>query len=175
MKLELKNLKACKDFLPAMVYEAGMKLADNGLIQVAKIDPAFADGQLLHEHYETPLEWELNCIIVEARKGESSKYAAVLLPYGKRINTGSTLRHLLEAKKVSFAPLEKVKEMTGMEFGAIGPLGLPVEWPILIDEEVFRQENIIIGGGKAAYKIFMPTYLLRQIPEVKVSQGLCKE
>ena len=175
MKLQTESLLQNRELVPAAVYGRVEKLVDGDKVMVAAIDPAYADGQLLHEHYETPLEWELNCIVVEGRRGDNVKYAAILLPYGKRVNTGSIVCQKLDAKKVSFADLNYVIEKTGMEFGSITPVGLPEDWFILIDEEVFAQETIIIGGGLVSTKIIMPSYILKDLPNVHIMHGLAKE
>ncbi|MBQ6334484.1 MAG: hypothetical protein IJI46_05410 [Erysipelotrichaceae bacterium] len=175
MKLQTESLLQNRELVPAAVYGRVEKLVDGDKVMVAAIDPAYADGQLLHEHYETPLEWELNCIVVEGRRGDNVKYAAILLPYGKRVNTGSIVRQKLDAKKVSFADLNYVIEKTGMEFGSITPVGLPEDWFILIDEEVFAQETIIIGGGLVSTKIIMSSYILKDLPNVHIMHGLAKE
>lgn len=145
------------------------------LIQVAKINPDYADGQLLHEHYAVPLEMELNCIVVEGTRGETKNYAAIVLPYGKRANTGSAVKQLLNAKKVSFAPLAYTIARTGMEFGSITPVGLPDDWFVLIDKTVLQQKNVIIGGGLVQSKIMLPSQILTQLPNVHVISGLAKE
>lgn len=175
MKLELKKISESEGVVADSVYQAAMSLAERDLIMAASIDPAYADGQLLHEKYETPLEWELNCIVLEGRRGDLSRYAAVLLPYGKRVSTGSVMRQLLDAKKVSFADLSYVVEKTGMEFGSITPLGLPEDWKILIDSRVFEEETVIIGGGKVSAKVVLPSVMLKQLRNVVISDGLTKE
>ena len=37
--------------------------------------------------------------------------------------------------------------LTNMEFGGITPVGLPEDWPILIDEAVMNVERVVIGSG----------------------------
>ena len=53
-------------------------------VQVAEIDPAYADGAFLHAQYGVPLEMELNCLVVEGHRNEDIRYAAIVVPYGKR-------------------------------------------------------------------------------------------
>ncbi|WII93979.1 YbaK/EbsC family protein [Kingella negevensis] len=103
----------------------------------------------MHEQYNVPLEMELNCIVMAGTRGETTKFAAIVLPYGKRANTGSPAKQALDAKKVSFAPLPEVIAATGMEFGSITPVGLPENWAVLIDSSVLQLENVMISGGLA--------------------------
>jgi len=38
---------------------------------------------------------------------------------------------------------------SGMEYGGITPIGLPADWPILIDEAVVAADRVVIGSGLA--------------------------
>ncbi len=42
---------------------------------------------------------------------------------------------------VSVAPLEYVLEKTEMEYGSITPIGLPIEWEILVDSLIKEKKN----------------------------------
>ena len=174
MNLILQEAAGCPNLLSPAVYHNILKLNDKR-IMAAQIDPEYADGLLLHEKYATPLEAELNCLIIEGKRNDISSYAAVLLPYGRKMNTNSILRQAMGAKKVSFAPLDYVLENTDMEYGSISPLGIPENWKLLIAEEVFAVENIIIGGGLVISKVFMPSALLKDLDNVEILQGLIKE
>lgn len=105
MKLEFKKIEENKDLLPDIVYAYIKAFDKEGLIKAAKIDPAFADGESLSREYDIPYEMELNCLIVEGQRGENRKYAALVVPYGKRANMNAKVRGPLDAKKVSFADL----------------------------------------------------------------------
>jgi prolyl-tRNA editing enzyme YbaK/EbsC (Cys-tRNA(Pro) deacylase) len=53
--------------------------------------------------------------------------------------------------------------LTGMEYGGITPLGLPADWPILIDSAVMEHEKVIIGSGIRASKILIPSPALASL------------
>ncbi|WP_222703238.1 hypothetical protein [Fusobacterium polymorphum] len=53
---------------------------------------------------------ELNCIIVEGKRKDEKIYSAVVVPYGKKLNSGSPMKKLLDVSKISFAPLDYVIE-----------------------------------------------------------------
>jgi aminoacyl-tRNA editing protein len=53
-----------------------------------------------------------------------------------RADVNRLARRTLEARKVSFASMEKAIMQTDMEYGAITPIDLPEDWPILIDKRV---------------------------------------
>lgn len=143
-------------------------------VAVAEIDPAFADGALLSEHYQIPIEMEVNCLVVEGRRGERVTYAAVLVPYGMRANTASPIMRALDASKVTFANLDFVLDATQMEFGAINPLGLPADWLVLMEPRLLEQEELVLGGGYAHSKILMKSQDLAALEQVALVENLAK-
>lgn len=177
MKLQFTPLVENQHLVPAGIYRLTEMLApeQHAQIGVAEIDPAFADGLLLSKEYDVPLEMELNCLAVEGVRNEQKRYAALVLPYGKRANTGSVVKQLLNAKKVSFAPLDFVMQATDMEFGSITPLGLPDDWLVLVDSSLVDRDQVIIGGGLVQSKIMLPTELLLSLPNVQMVEGLAKK
>ena len=175
MKLEFKEIAENKDLLPIQVYEIIRDFDREGLVKAAKIDPAFADGESLSREYEVPYEMELNCLIVEGQRGDTVKYAALVVPYGKRANMNAKVRTPLDVKKVSFADLNYVCEVTGMEYGSITPVGLPEGFMILIDESIFLQKEVIVGSGKANGKLLLPSDLFKKMDNCIVVEGLAKE
>ena len=108
MKLEFGKIEERKDLLPKTVYDYIKNHGYVDQIKVAEIDPAFADGKSLRREYGVPYEKELNCLVVEGIRGEEAKFAALVVPYGKRANMNAKVRNPLDAKKMSFADLNRV-------------------------------------------------------------------
>lgn len=52
--------------------------------------------------------------------------------------------------------MEKAVALTGMEYGAITPIGLPTDWPILVDKAVAESDAVIIGSGIRTSKLALP-------------------
>src|SRR5690349_6207243 len=73
-------------------------------ILVSEIDPGLADTAAFCEKYQIGLDVSANCVIVEARRGETKWYAACMILATDRIDVNSVVRRHLEAKKISFAP-----------------------------------------------------------------------
>ncbi|WP_029759298.1 MULTISPECIES: YbaK/EbsC family protein [Fusobacterium] len=174
MKLKFEKLENLKELVPEVIYNFVYKNKLENKVKVAEINPDFADGQLLSENYDVPLEIELNCIIVEGKRKDEIIYSAVVVPYGKKLNTGSPMKKLLNVSKISFAPLEYVLNETKMEFGSVTPIGLPTEWYILVDEAVFNQDKVIIGGGYVKSKICVPSDIFKELPNVIISNEISK-
>jgi prolyl-tRNA editing enzyme YbaK/EbsC (Cys-tRNA(Pro) deacylase) len=68
--------------------------------------------------------------------------------------------------------MERAVELTGMEYGGITPIGLPAEWPILVDSRVAETDVVIVGSGVRRSKILLPGRLLAQLPNAQVVDGL---
>jgi prolyl-tRNA editing enzyme YbaK/EbsC (Cys-tRNA(Pro) deacylase) len=81
-------------------------------------------------------------------------------------------RKTLDVRRASFAPMKKAVELTGMEFGAITPIGLPSEWQILVDTAVADSAYVIIGSGIRKSKLAVPGSFLAGFPNVQVIEGL---
>ena len=176
MKLEFGEInEETKELLPERVYAFVRGFDTDHLIRVAEIDPAYADGEALSRVYGTVYEAGLNCLVVEGQREGKTKYAAVVIPCGKRAALNAAVRRLLDVRKVSVADLDYVVQVTGMEYGSITPIGLPEDWMILMDDSVLRHEEVIIGGGKVCSKITLPSKLFRDMKNVVIMEGLAKE
>jgi prolyl-tRNA editing enzyme YbaK/EbsC (Cys-tRNA(Pro) deacylase) len=64
--------------------------------------------------------------------------------------------------------METATRMTGMEYGGITPIGLPADWPILVDEQVAATSQAIIGSGIRASKLLVSGELLAGLPNATV-------
>ena len=145
-----------------------------GKIQVAQIDPQYADGKKLSEAYGVDINQELNCLAFAGKRDGQIRYEAVVVPYGKRVNSGAVLKHAMDATKPSFANLDDVIAMTCMEFGSITPVGLPDDWQVLIDSSVKELDEVIIGGGHVDAKFKTKPQILAQLPHAKFVDQLAK-
>ncbi|NCX94224.1 MAG: hypothetical protein EBX40_06080 [Gammaproteobacteria bacterium] len=143
-------------------------------IYVAKIDPQFAGGQALCEHYGVAPETGANCVIVEGIRQDQRVLAACISPVGERVDFNGTVRKALNARKVSLAPLPEVLAKTQMEYGSVTPFGLPSDWLILIDPRVIHVPRLIVGGGLVSSKLSFPGKTLLELPNATVLENLCK-
>lgn len=144
-------------------------------ILVAEIDPKYCGGKDLCQDYDIPESAGVNCIIVNATRGKNSQLAVCLYPVGSRVELNKTVRRFLNARNVSLAPLEQVLEKTQMEYGSITVLGLPQDWPILIEQRILLNERIILGAGKVNAKLSIPTKLLTELPNSYFIQDMVSE
>jgi prolyl-tRNA editing enzyme YbaK/EbsC (Cys-tRNA(Pro) deacylase) len=122
-------------------------------VEVAEIDPDLADTAAFCEKYGVTLDESANCVVVAAKRGGETRYAACMVLATMRVDVNGVVRRHLDARKASFAPMAEAVELTGMEYGGITPLGLPEEWPILVDTHVAEHPRVVIGSGVRRSKL----------------------
>ena len=148
----------------------GWREADT--VGVAPIDADLADTAAFCEAYGVPLEASANCVVLAGRREGQVRMAACLVLAPTRADVNGVARRWLDVRKISFAPMDEAVALTGMEYGGITPIGLPIDWPILVDSRVIEQPVIVIGSGVRRSKIVLPGAALAQYPGVHVIEGL---
>src|SRR4029078_9411279 len=98
------------------------------------------------EAYGVTLAESANCVIVAGRRGDVTRYAACVVLATTRADVNGVVRRHLDARKASFAPMDDAVRLTGMEYGGITPIGLPADWPILVDAPVAAQPHVMCGS-----------------------------
>jgi prolyl-tRNA editing enzyme YbaK/EbsC (Cys-tRNA(Pro) deacylase) len=159
-----------------LVAPATAKAINNGDLQamyVAEIDPALSDTAAFCERYKIGMNVSANCVVVEAKRADKTWYAVCVILATDRADINGTVRRYLDARKISFAPMETATSLTGMEFGGITPIGLPSSWPILVDSAVAATEWAIIGSGVRKSKLLVPGSLLAKLPQA-ISMDIVK-
>ncbi|HZU58553.1 MAG TPA: YbaK/EbsC family protein [Actinocrinis sp.] len=141
-------------------------------IQVGAIDPALADTAAFCAEYGVGLDESANCVVVAAKRAGQTTYAACLVLATTRADINGLARRHLGARKISFAPMDEAVELTGMEYGGITPVGLPADWPILIDAAVAAAPRVVVGSGIRGSKLWLPGLALTLLPGAEVLPGL---
>ncbi|HVV14869.1 MAG TPA: YbaK/EbsC family protein [Candidatus Paceibacterota bacterium] len=159
------------ELLAAPVASAltSLSIADVG---VAEIDPALSDTAAFCEKYAVVPAQAANCVVLKYKKGEESAFVACVILATTRADVNGLVRKVLDIKKISFAPMEEAVAGSSMEFGAITPIGLPANWPILIDKAVVDSPGVIIGSGIRKSKLGLPGRVLASLPNIQILEGL---
>ncbi len=160
------------ELLAPPVSAALSALEDADRVGVAKIDPAVADTGAFCERYGVDANESANCVVVAARREGVTSHAACVVLASTRADVNGVVRRRLNARKVSFAPVQTAVGETGMEYGGITPVGLPVGWPVLVDEAVARLERVVVGSGLRTSKLLLPGRLLQALPCAEVIEHL---
>jgi prolyl-tRNA editing enzyme YbaK/EbsC (Cys-tRNA(Pro) deacylase) len=135
---------------------------------VCGIDDSLSDTTAFCEHYHIGPEVSANCVVIEAKRADRVWYAACVILATTRADVNGLVRRHLDARRISFAPMDMATSMTGMEYGGITPIGLPADWPILIDIQLHQVERVVIGSGLRRSKLLVPGKLLASLPGTTV-------
>jgi prolyl-tRNA editing enzyme YbaK/EbsC (Cys-tRNA(Pro) deacylase) len=172
MPLTFQPALDAPDLLAPPVYAVLRDLPGSDQIRVAAIDPALADTAAFCERYGVPPEESANCVVIAAKRGGETTYAACVVAATTRADVNGLVRRHLGARKASFGPVDTVTSLTGMEYGGITPIGLPDDWPVLVDAEVAKLGDIVIGSGIRGSKLWLPGELLAGLPTAAVLNEL---
>ncbi|MFC0625463.1 YbaK/EbsC family protein [Kribbella deserti] len=163
-KLDWQPAKTQPDLLAPPVVAA----IDTIEAQVAPIDPGLADTAAFCAEYDVQLGESANCVIVHGKRAGESTYAAVLVLATHRADVNGVIRKHLGVRKISFAAQDEAVGSTGMEYGGITPVGLPADWPILVDSAVAAAGPVVIGSGLRASKLLVEGADLAKLPNAEL-------
>ena len=162
------------DLLAAPVAKALEALSEPDAVGVAEIDPELADTAAFCETYGSPLSASANCVVVAGKRAGEVRFAAALVLATTRADVNGVIKRRLDVRKASFAPMDEAVSLTGMEYGGITPVGLPAEWPILIDKAVADAPELVIGSGIRGSKLLISGAALATLPGAEVIEGLAQ-
>ncbi|WBB51874.1 hypothetical protein O3597_24770 [Verrucosispora sp. WMMA2044] len=147
---------------------------DVDAVLVAPIDADLADTAAFCAAYDVGLDESANCVVVAGKREGVTRYAACLVLATTRADVNGVARRALDVRKASFAPMADAVELTGMEYGGITPIGLPLQWPILVDARVVTTPYVVIGSGVRHSKIALPGAALAALPGARVVEDLAR-
>lgn len=98
-----------------------------------------------------PVDKVIKSLVV--RTGEDS-YVMVLVP-GDRVIDWPKLRELLGESRMSLAPTDEAKQVTGYPRGAITPFGSRRKMPVVVDSSIVGE--VSLGGGAHGVSIHLET------------------
>ncbi|MBQ1023121.1 YbaK/EbsC family protein [Micromonospora sp. C95] len=143
-------------------------------VLVAPIDADLADTAAFCAAYDVGLDESANCVVVAGKREGVTRYAACLVLATTRADVNGVARRALDVRKASFAPMADAVQLTGMEYGGITPIGLPLQWPILVDSRVVAMPYVVIGSGVRHSKIALPGAALAALPGARVVEDLAR-
>lgn len=165
-KLEWEPAGEHSDLLAEPVRAA--VAATGAKVEVAPIDAALADTAAFCAEYDVPMTASANCVIVLGKRAGEETYAAVMVLATDRADVNGVIRKHLGVRKISFAAQDDAVARTGMEYGGITPIGLPADWPVLVDEAVTEAGPVVIGSGIRGSKLVIDGAALAKLPGAAV-------
>jgi prolyl-tRNA editing enzyme YbaK/EbsC (Cys-tRNA(Pro) deacylase) len=136
--------------------------------------PELADTADFCEAYGVPLDHSANAILVASRKPEGHNAVCVVLA-DDRLDVNGTVRKKLGVRKVSFAPADLTRELTGQEIGGVTIFGLREGLPVWLDTRVMEREWVVVGAGSRTAKIKLDPSQLADLDGYEVVPDLAKE
>ena len=162
------------DLLAPSVLATLGRWPDGHLVGVAAIDPGLSDTAAFGQAYDVPAVASANCVVVAGRREGTERVAACVVLATTRADVNSVVKRRLDVRKCSFLPMDRAVELTGMEYGGITPVGLPDDWPVLVDAQVLAQPLVVIGSGVRRSKLVLAPTLLADLATVEVVEGLAR-
>ena len=171
-RLHLVPALEAPELLAPAVVDALRRWPRADQVQVAPIDPDLADTAAFCAAYWVEASASANCVVVLGRRGDVVRNAACVVQATTRADVNGLVRRHLDVRKASFAPREGTVEATGMEYGGITPVGLPADWPVLVDAAVLEAPLVVVGSGLRRSKLVLPGAALADLPGAQVLAGL---
>ena len=150
-------------------------LARAGLLEqvgVVEIDPSLSDTATTQLEFGLRPDTLANCVVVGGKREGIERLAACVVLADSRADINGVVKRLLDVRKASFLTVDRAVGLTGMEYGGITPIGLPAEWPVLIDRRVTETPIVVLGSGLRRSKILLPGSLLGRLPHVEIVDGM---
>ena len=141
-------------------------------VGVVEIDPAVSDTAATQREFGVHPGALANCVVVGGKREGTERLAACVVLASTRADVNGAVRRFLDVRKASFLSMERAVALTGMEYGGITPIGLPADWPVLVDRRAAQTDVVLIGSGVRRSKILLPGVLLSRFPNVEVTDGL---
>jgi prolyl-tRNA editing enzyme YbaK/EbsC (Cys-tRNA(Pro) deacylase) len=160
------------DLLAPPTLQALRDLGWLDLVGVAEIDPAISETAATQAAYSLEADTLANCVVVAGRREGHERLAACVVLATTRADINGFVKRRLDVRKASFLPMDRAVDLTGMEYGGITPIGLPPDWPVLIDGRVLDVPLVVIGSGVRRSKILVAGSLLGQLPAAEIAEGL---
>lgn len=100
-------------------------------------------------------------------KTKEGKFVQVVIAASEKVDS-KKLRQVLQTKKTKFASREELLEITGLEPGAIPPLGNLFQLPVYIDKSLVDQQSVVFNAGTNCDSIRLRTSDLLSLFPAKV-------
>jgi len=136
------------------------------------IDPDDADTATLTSKLDLPLTASGNAVLITGFRAGEPRHCCCMTPADRRVDVNHTVKQTLDVRKCSFASMDEAVSASGMEYGGITPIGLPIDWPVWLDSYLADVDWILIGSGIRASKLIVPGASLLRLPGARLVDAL---
>ncbi len=110
--------------------------------------PGMETVEAVADHLDVPSQKIVKTFIY---KTNGDEYIAALIGGDDQLEEGKLLQHLGEADIEMVSSEEEIKQITGANFGSIGPIGLDIT--VYADHDVSSLTNFVVGANKNGYHL----------------------
>src|SRR5699024_9432792 len=146
-----------------------------GEVELFAIGPQIADPAALRDAADPSPATSANSVLVAGSRSGEEGIGACRVLANTRADASKGVQTLLDVRRASFMPLARAVAGSGMEYGGIGPVGLPQSCRVRIDSRVAEARELIIGSGIRGSKILLSGAALASLPGAEVVEGLADE
>ena len=133
-------------------------------------DPAYSDSAVFCQVHGYPLEAAANALVLATKKAPKRFLLCIVLGTD-RLDVNQRVRDAF-GERLSFATVDEMHALTGMEVGAVTPFGFPEDVPIYIDTSVLERPWVIVGAGDRGAKLKLAPAAIAALPNARVIAGL---
>ncbi len=135
------------------VFERIQELLDeNHVSYQIKEHPPTRTSEESALHRGEPLKIGAKAMILKT----DQEFVMAVLPADRKIDS-SAVKGLFTTKNLRFASKEELVELTGLVPGAIPPLGMLFNIPMIVDKVLLKEENMAFNAGSLEKSIKMKT------------------
>lgn len=138
--------------------------------EILETDPKYSDSAVFCEVHGYPLESAANALLLSTKKTPKRFLLCIVLGTD-RLDVNRRVREVF-GERLSFASVDEMQALTGMEVGAVTPFGLPEHVPIYVDGSVMDRPWVIVGAGDRGAKLRLAPAAIAAVPGAMVIHGL---
>ncbi|MDD7385146.1 MAG: YbaK/EbsC family protein [Actinomycetaceae bacterium] len=155
-EIEAARALAMKTPAVAQIKESGKEYAVRAM-PVAGVDFGVIDrDRYFRQYLQLSAHQVLKSIILSAQ----GQHVMAVLPVDERINIVAVARAIGKKKGTIVSP-DEARELTGLQIGAIGPLGMKTPMPVVVDVSALRQQLVAVSAGtREAQVVLAPADLI---------------
>jgi len=172
MWLDKLDLKPAGEHLDWLAAPTAAVIAAIPEALVFTIDPGDADTATLTSKLDLPLAASGNAVLITGSREGEARHCCCMTPADRRVDVNHVVRQRLDVRKCSFASMEEAVDVSGMEYGGITPVGLPVDWPVWLDSHIAGLDWVLIGSGIRSSKLVVPGASLLRLPGAQLVEDL---
>lgn len=139
---------------------ANLDESSRSTISVVPVPPTAVTSTGFAQLMGIPLALATSTLVVECERAGRRWTVVVVTPGDARADLNGKLRRLVGARSVRLADEPTVAHVFQQEKGSIGPLGVPKDVTIIIDQSLTLATVIFAGSGSLSSKVGFPPALL---------------